>query len=224
MSDHDTMILRDRIVGVLLQDARNHAGRTKQECADVLGVSPATITAYEQGQRSISLPELEALGYFLGIPVTRFLDPDSEPLPQDEAPPYEEILALRHRIVGVLLRQARLDASMTQRDLAAVVDCSDSTISDYEYGRRPIPLAELEVMAQALNVRLDYFLGDQAGPIGRWEREQASYRVFRELPEEIQEFVSRPINRSYLELAMKLAAMPAGALRNIAEGLLEITY
>jgi len=40
----------------------------------------------------------------------------------------------------------------------------------------------------------------------------------------VREFVSRPINLSYLELAMKLAQMPAGSLRQIAEALLEITF
>ena len=44
------------------------------------------------------------------------------------------------------------------------------------------------------------------------------------MPAEIRDFALKPINQSYLELAMKLSKMPAGQLRVIAEGLLEITY
>jgi transcriptional regulator with XRE-family HTH domain len=224
MADQEAVVLRDRIIGVLLKDARSQAGRTKQECADMLGVSPSTITAFERGQSQISLPELEVLSYFLGVPIFHFLDPDPQLLPDEDLPPVEEILQLRHRMVGVLLRQARTEADMSQQDLADVLNCSDSSISDYEHGRRPIPLAELEVVAQTFKRRMDYFLEGNDGPISEWQRQQAISRAVQELPEEMQEFVSKPINQSYLELAMKLAQMPAGALRRIAEGLLEITY
>jgi hypothetical protein len=53
---------------------------------------------------------------------------------------------------------------------------------------------------------------------------QDQFELFKELPADIRDFVLKPINVSYLELAMKLAALPAGALRAIAEGLLEITF
>jgi predicted NodU family carbamoyl transferase len=44
------------------------------------------------------------------------------------------------------------------------------------------------------------------------------------LPEEIQQFISQPVNRPYMELAMKLSKLSADKLRAVAEGLLEITY
>jgi len=224
MADQEEMALRNRIIGVLLRDARVRAEKSKRECAAVLGVSTGTITAYEEGRKPISLPELEVLAYFLDVPVDHFWDREARLLAEERLPPLEEIMRLRHRIVGALLRQARLEEGKTQKDLAQLLGCPPSRISAYEYGERPIPLAELEVLAHALNRSLEYFLDERSGPLGEWEREQEAYRAFRELPEEVQEFVIRPINRSYLEVAMKLAEMPAGALRTIAAGLLEITY
>jgi hypothetical protein len=44
------------------------------------------------------------------------------------------------------------------------------------------------------------------------------------LPQEVREFVLKPINMPYLQVAMNLSHMPAEALRQIASGLLEITY
>ena len=41
--------------------------------------------------------------------------------------------------------------------------------------------------------------------------------------EDIQNFVCQPVNRPYLELAMKLSSMSREKLRSVAEGLLDIT-
>ncbi len=224
MADQEALALRNRIIGVLLRDARIRADKTKRECASVLGVPTSTITAYEEGRKPISLPELEVLAYFLEVPVSHFWDEEAQLLAEERLPPLEEILKIRHRIVGALLRQARLEAGKSQKDLARLLGCSPSRISDYEYGERPIPLAELEALARAVGRPLEYFLDERSGPVGEWEKEQEAYRAFQKLPEEVREFIAKPINWSYLEVAMRLAEMPAGALRTIAEGLLEITY
>ena len=68
------------------------------------------------------------------------------------------------------------------------------------------------------------FVDTQEGPVGEWHRQEAIWQDFCQLPEEVQQFVVKPINIKYLEVAMKLAKMPAGSLRAIAEGLLDITY
>ena len=218
------LTLRNRIVGLLLRSARERANKTKQECAEALGVSTSTITAYEAGRKPISLPEVEVLAYLTDTPASYFWAYDSEVASEETLVQLEEVLALRHRIVGALLRQARLEADMTQKELAELLGCSSSRISSYEYGEQPIPLAELEVLAQRLNLPLEYFLDGQEGPVGEWHRQQVVRSRFDELPKEVQEFVVRPINIRYLEVAMKLASMPVGGLRGIAEGLLDITY
>ncbi|HHH41624.1 MAG TPA: XRE family transcriptional regulator, partial [Chloroflexi bacterium] len=111
----------------------------------------------------------------------------------------------------------------SQKELAAEVGCSSRRLSDYEYGERPIPLAELEVMAGRLGLPLEHFL-DEEGSIGEWHRQQRIWQRFLELPPEIQEFVVRPANIKYLEIAAELERMSVDRLRAIAEGLLDITY
>lgn len=220
----EKLVLRSRIIGLLLRGAREGAGRTKQECATALGVPVSTITAYEEGRRPVSLPELEVLAYVLGIVTSNFWTRDPELGLDEHTVPLQEVLALRHRIVGGLLRQARMDAGASQKELAQAVGCSARRFSAYEYGEQPIPLAELELLAQHLQLPLEHFLDNQEGPVGEWHRQQEAWRRFRQLPTEVQEFVAQPINVRYLEVAMKLAQMPAGGLRAIAEGLLDITY
>ena len=46
---------------------------------------------------------------------------------------------------------------------------------------------------------------------------------FLEMPMELREFVALPVNRPYLELAMKLSNMSTDKLRSVAEDLLDIT-
>jgi transcriptional regulator with XRE-family HTH domain len=220
----DKIALRNRIVGVLLRNARERAEKTKRECAEALGVSTATFTAYEEGRKSISLPELEVLAYLTETPTSYFFEHAPQLETEGEQLRLEEILVLRHRIVGALLRQARLEADLTQKDLAEVIGCSPGSLSSYEYGDRPIPVAELELIARHLNLPMEHFLDNQGGSVGEWHRQQETWRRFHELPGEVQEFITQPVNIRYLEVAMKLAQMPVGGLRAIAEGLLDITY
>jgi hypothetical protein len=46
---------------------------------------------------------------------------------------------------------------------------------------------------------------------------------FLEMPVELRQFVVMPVNRPYLELAMKLSNMSRDKLRSVAEDLLDIT-
>ena len=216
--------LRNRIVGLLLRAARERAGKSKRECAEAIGVSARTITAYEEGRKAISLPELEVLAYLLDVPASEIWQENASLEPTEEKPALEEVMALRQRIVGALLRKARLEAGLSLKELAGVLNSSSSRISSYEYGRRPMPFAELELAADHLGVSVEYFLGDRSGPVGEWHRTEENYRRFSTLPREVQDFVLHPLNIKYLEVAMKLSEMSVGDLRQIAEGLLDITY
>ena len=104
----DRLALRNRIVGVLLRNARERAEKTKRECAEALGVSTGTLTAYEEGRKPISLPELEILAYLTDTPTTYFLEHAPQLETEGEQLELEEILILRHRIVGALLGSCNL--------------------------------------------------------------------------------------------------------------------
>ena len=54
--------------------------------------------------------------------------------------------------------------------------------------------------------------------------QQEKTQVFLELPPDLQSFVCKPVNRPYLDIALKLSELPVDKLRILAESLLEITY
>jgi transcriptional regulator with XRE-family HTH domain len=224
MPTTDAFVIRRKIIGVLLQGARLRAGRTKKECAGVIGVSPAILTAYEEARRDISLTELELLAYFLHAPVHSFLEGDDESLVTQEVPPNVQVMSLRNRIIGALLCEAREQKGKSQKELALAAECSLRRIAQYEHGETPIPLVKLEAMAEYLGVPVSHFLDEGVGTIGERELQDHQYELFKSQPEDVRAFVAQPTSTPYLRVAMHLADMPAGTIRTLAEGLLDITY
>jgi transcriptional regulator with XRE-family HTH domain len=64
--------LQRKIVGTLLRQARQQAGKSQKECAAALGVSARLITQYESGEKEIPALELAALAALLGVPASYF--------------------------------------------------------------------------------------------------------------------------------------------------------
>ena len=217
--------IRAKTLGLLIRDARTTARRSATECALAIGMKPGIFRAYEEGRRSLSLPELEALVYFLDLPIDHFWSKEiksGKPLPHENLD-LPKLLSVRQRKIGALLRQERMNASISIRNLAHETGISGARIKAYELGERPMPLPELEALVKALGGRVESFF-DRTGPIGQWLMNEEAIRDFLELPLELRQFVAVPINRPYLELAMKLSNMSRDKLRSVAEDLLDITY
>lgn len=62
-------------------------------------------------------------------------------------------------IPGNRLRALREDNDLTQREIAAVLNCSQVSYSHYEIGRRDIPLEFLIKLSDFYDVSVDYILG-----------------------------------------------------------------
>jgi transcriptional regulator with XRE-family HTH domain len=225
MAIKSQIAIRSKTLGLLIRDARTHARRSITECAQAIGVKPGQFRAYEEGRKAPSLPELETLVFFLDLPINHFW---SKEIKSDKPMPHESLdiprlLAVRQRKIGALLRQERLNASISIRHLSTGTGISGARIKAYELGERPIPLPELEALVKALGGRVESFF-DRTGPIGQWLLNEEAIHDFLELPLELRQFVAMPVNRPYLELAMKLSNMSKDKLRSVAENILDITF
>jgi transcriptional regulator with XRE-family HTH domain len=188
-----------------------------------MGIPADELKAMEFGERPPTLPELEILAYYLEIPLEHFwgsevLKTEGSERTVDPA----EIKQLRQSVIGAFIRTARIKADLSVDDLAQKAGIEPASLQSYEQSESPIPLPDLEALAQVLNNSLGDF-EDPQGPVGSWFVEQRNMREFQELPQDLQEFVGKPINRPYLELAVRLSEMKVERLRALAEGLLEIT-
>lgn len=224
MSFQVQIAIRTRKLGVLIRDARLSARRNITETARAIGITVPLLRAYEEGRKAPSLPELEVLAYYLNLPIRHFWSSQilSDEPPRTEPLDLTRLAALRHRIIGTLLRQKRMQANLSLKGLSVETGLPVSRITAYELGERPIPLPELEVILSVLGGRVESFF-DQNGPIGQWMNEQESVSAFMKLSPEMRAFVCMPVNLPYLELAHKLSQLSTEKLRSVAEGLLDIT-
>lgn len=218
--------IRQKKLAVLLRSARLARNRAEQECAEALNVPVATYLAYERGTQPISLPEVEIMAYLFDIPVDYFWGntalSSQKGASTPEASTFANALGLRRRIIGARLRQARENSEMSIDTLSAMTGIAVADIQTYEALKADIPLPELELLVDALGMSMQQFV-DQNGLVGRWMKEQQAIRQFLDLPPDLQEFVSKPVNQPFLELAQRLSEVNVDRLRNVAEGLLEIT-
>jgi len=216
--------IREKKLGVLIRDARTAERRSIKECADAIGIKPGLFRAYEEGRRAPSLPELEALVFFLKIPISQFWG--TETISDTPAPLEHEdvtrLIALRHRMIGALIRQERTNANMSIRHLSTETGISQSRLKAYELGEKIVTVPELESILTVMGSRIETFF-DQSGPVGEWMSSQQAMQKLIVLPAELKDFVCQPVNLPYLELAMKLSSMSRDKLRSVAEGLLDIT-
>jgi transcriptional regulator with XRE-family HTH domain len=216
--------LRAKKLGVLIRDARLFACRGITECAETLGIPQATYEAYEFGEQSPSLPELELLSYYLGVPLEQFYG--NQLLERNhrfkENVDLEVLKGLRQRMIGALIRKRRKETGLSLDNLAEITGIAPADLEAYELGESAVPVPELDAIAFALGNTVKDFQ-DQHGPVGLWFAQEDTLKGFHRLTPEMQAFVSRPVNLPYLEMAQRLSEMSVEKLRSVAEVLLEIT-
>lgn len=216
-------IIRAKKLGVLIRDAREKSGKNLEECAKAMGISTAELNAVEFGERPPTLPELEILAFYLDVPLEHFWDNEIlKPTGSDRVVEPEEIKQSRQKAIGDLIHEGRIKSGESIDEIAQQAGISPDSLTAYEQGEVPIPLPELEILAQVLNNSLGDF-EDHQGTVGSWFAEKRNIKDFLDLPPELKEFVSKPINRPYLEIALRLSELKAERIRALAEGLLEIT-
>lgn len=216
-------IIRAKKLGVLIRDARLKSGKNLEDCAHAMGIPADELIAMEFGERPPTLPELELFAYYLEVPLDHFWGSETLSAEQsDNLVDSAEIVKLRQGVIGDLIRQSRNEANLSIEDLADKTGIKLDDLRHYEQGEEAIPLPELELVAQTLNSSIADF-EDQHGKAGSWFSQQKNLREFLDLPDDLQQFVSKPINRPYLEIAVRLSELKVEKLRALAEGLLEIT-
>ncbi|MFO7538325.1 MAG: helix-turn-helix transcriptional regulator [Chloroflexota bacterium] len=213
---------RAQKLGSLIQEAREYNGRSPQDIAAVLEVETAVYEQIERGETHVSLPDLEALALALKVPMGYFWG--SEDLLKEKPIDYNSLTSLRHRVIGVLLRQLRLQARLSQAEIAEQADLDAQTIAAYETGERPIPFLHLEKLGQLLDVPITHFVEGEHGPLRRHEARLQLLHQFEQLPPDMQLFLANPTNRIYLDTAKKLSEMDVDKLRELAESLIDITW
>jgi transcriptional regulator with XRE-family HTH domain len=212
--------IRAKMVGVLLRDARINAGRSIEGCAQMLKIAPQEFEAWEYGDSAPSLPQLELIAYYLGVPVSHFWGTETLEASQDKSIDAQtEYLALRNRMVGALLRQARQEINLSVEDLSQASGLPIEQINSYELGEISLPMHELTVLASGVKKNIRYFL-ESSSHVGEWLEIREEWKHFADLPDDVRRFAANPRNLGFINIAFMLSQMPTDKLREIGESML----
>ncbi len=216
--------VRAHKLAVLIFDARTAAGKSLDEVSAQTGIAAGDLSAYENGDKIPSLPEVEALAYVLDAPIDHFWGRQS--LSEGKAEPSRtlnpKILMVRQKMISSFLALKREENGISLAELSRLSGVSEEKIKVYENADKPVPIYDLDALAKALGLTVDEFY-DQRGAVAEWRKTRGGSQPKSNLPADIQAFVDKPINQPYLELAMKFSELPADKLRTVAESILEIT-
>jgi transcriptional regulator with XRE-family HTH domain len=225
--DEKLAIIKAKKVGLFIRQAREKAAMSIEDVAQWLAMDVKEYASIENGELSPSLPQVESLAYLLNTSFEYFM---RGPIEQAAtAPDFTQevnahLLELRDHVIAALLKQNREQKGISIDQLEDLTSIPENVLFDYENGTTPVPLLDLEEIVANLGITLDTFFSIN-GPF-RHESDQTveTQNTRNDWPKELQEFISKPVNRPYLELAMQLSQMEADKLRSIAASLLEITY
>ncbi len=108
------------------------------------------------------------------------------------------------------------------KEVADKLGITTYRLKSYEKGIFPVPVAELNALARLYDHQLSDLVVD-SGPIADWTRSKQVENALGDLPVDLQDFILKPVNRPYLEIAIKLSKMSVDQMRDVAERLLDIT-
>jgi transcriptional regulator with XRE-family HTH domain len=219
----ETALLRRLTIGRLMRDAREAAGRDPKACARAIGISPQRLLAYEAGQREPTFVELEALAYYLGLPIQALLYEEPAKRINAGANDLPTLMQLRARVVGARLKQARLQRGESLKATAQALGIASGRLNSYELGRLPIPITLLEKALVHFGMTLDQILDLGIGPIGEAQQRLAQHARFDGLPEDVRAFVTSPAALPYLQFAMHLSKLSLEDLAGMAKALQQLS-
>ena len=217
--------LRTKKLGAMIYDARLYRRRTIEECAGVMSLTPEEYSSFETGKTAPTLPQLEALSFYLDLPFEHFWSQEILST-REEAPGIIEkkrLQNIRNKMIAARLRLARMNLNLSIPQLAEKTGLSEETLRQAEQSEQPIILPVLEIILEGLEIPLRELL-DNHGPIGEWRNRQMAFTKFMDLEPSLRDFICKPVNEPYLELAYRLSGLSVEKLRSVAESLLEITY
>ena len=214
--------IRAKILGVLVRDARIHAGRSIEESSKVLGVSAESFEKIESGDETPDMPFLEALSLYLNVPFERFWG--DQTLGGFPVGDFDQLMEQRRSSLAEQVKQFRESADKSIAELAKAAELDEEFLTAVEDGSAPLTVFDAEKIASALSISM-WELQDkgQESPLFHHEELQKLVKQIRNMPDEMRAFIVQPVNQPYLSMAMKLSKMEVNRMRDFAADILEIT-
>lgn len=134
-------------------DVREDFNLTQKDIANFLGVTQQDYSLWERGNKIIPLRHLYnlcnyynvSMGYMLGLSNFKCLACDNDYLDKS--------------VIGMRIKEVRIERGITQDKLAKILNTTHSTISAYENGKTTILTAFAYEICKRFDVSMDYLCG-----------------------------------------------------------------
>ena len=191
--------IRNRMLGIQVKKNRFQLNLSVEQLAKICDIPDSDLELYESGQASIPLPVLLKISEVLHLPYEKIQVVATSVIEETEESPVVQ----------------SEEVSLQQEPEPSFI--GDSTVTDSS--APPVEAIPTESIPEVVSItNTDSDLLDET-PVSP----QTFNAVFPDMSDELREFIQKPVNLPYLELALKLSRMDAKKLRDIAESLLEIT-
>jgi len=191
--------IRNRMLGIQIKKNRFQQNQTIEQLAQLCEIPTNDLEMYESGRTPIPLPIFLKISEVLHLPYER-IEPVETSLPEKvEEPPVTQ----------------STEIPVQQEPEPVIVN--ESNLVD-------IPITQTNAIPQSSEP--ESVVASESIPVAAEEKVPSSQTLIEDFPgisDELREFITKPVNVPYLELALKLSRMDAKKLRDIAESLLEIT-
>lgn len=122
------------------------------DMASILNVNRVNISNWENGKEIIPLDKLIAYSDYFNVSIDYLLSLTNKKNEFKKNP-------LNKEIVGNNIKQVRLNNNLTQKDLANLLNTTQSTISDYENGVNLILTSFAYQICVKYNISMDWLCG-----------------------------------------------------------------
>jgi transcriptional regulator with XRE-family HTH domain len=144
-----------------LKQIRKIKQRSLHDCAKLLGISKEEYLRVEDGQHSLSLPELELLAVFFEIPPESLLEEsnfrlDHYSILQDDKKPI--FTNLRSKMIAAQLASERQNLGISLEEIHERTGISREILGTYENGSSSIPLDHLSQLCNQLDLSIQSLL------------------------------------------------------------------
>lgn len=135
-----------------LLDIRDDAELTQEDMAEILKVSQSNYSRWENGTELIPLSKLNLLCNHFKVNMDYVIG-----ISRNSACGYKCIF--NKEIIGKRLKEFRKNNKMTQKELAQILNTTQSTISAYESGKTTLLTAFALEIVKKYNISLDWLCG-----------------------------------------------------------------
>lgn len=141
------------LMAVRFKMIREKKDLTQKSIADVLGISKTNYNYFENEERIIPLKHLNNYCNIFEVSMDYIFKLSNANVVS------KNCVTLNRILVGERIREVRKNKKLTQKQLAKLLNTSQSTISSYENGETLILTSFLYELCKRLDVSMDYITG-----------------------------------------------------------------